>query len=136
MAVKSGAVAVDGLRELRRFLRQLPDDVGKDGLKKIHDKVAEPVERSAVTKVPRRSGDLAASIRRAKGSATKAQVRAGKARVPYAGPIHFGWPARNIRAQPFLTDALADKRTVVLDMYTDELDRFIGQMMRVYQLNK
>ena len=25
--------------------------------------------------------------------------------MPYAGPIHWGWPAHHIEAQPFLSDA-------------------------------
>lgn len=142
MAVKQGAVTVEGLNELRRFIRRFPDDLSKDGLKRIHDKVAEPVESEAKSRVPRRSGRLAGSIRRAKGSTKAATVRAGRASVPYAGPIHFGWPNRRvvwgkqtdgpvpIRAQPFLTDALDAKREVVFDMYEDELDKFIGVLMR------
>lgn len=127
-------VRVEGLRELRRFLAKAGDDVGKDGLKKIHDKVGEPVEREATIRVPRRSGRLAGSIRRAKASTTKATVRAGKKSVPYAGPIHFGWPARNIAPQPFLTDALASKHDDVIDLYADELDRFVGLLMTRYKL--
>lgn len=52
---------------------------------------------------PRSGGRLKKSIR--PGATTKAGiVKAGSAsRVPYAGPIHWGWPARNIRPQPFLT---------------------------------
>lgn len=122
-------VTVDGLREFRRFLRQLPDDLTAGGLEQIHRKVAEPVRRESLSRVPRRSGTLADSIRVAERSKTKAVIRAGKKRVPYAGPIHFGWPARNIAAQPFLTDALADRRQEVADIYTDELDRFIAWAM-------
>lgn len=137
-----GTVTVEGLRELRLFLRKFPDDLSKDGLKKIHDKVGEPVESEAKLRVPRRSGRLAGSIRRSKGSTTKAVVRAGRKSVPYAGPIHFGWPNRRvvfgkptdapapIAAQPFLTDALSSKREVVFTMYQDELEKFIAALMR------
>ena len=127
-------VIVDGLREVRRFLAKAGDDVAKDGLKKIHQKVAEPVRDEAIQKVPRRSGDLQATIREAKASATRATVRAGKKAVPYAGPIHFGWRAHNIAPQPFLTDALESKREVVADIYTDELESFIGWLMTKYNL--
>jgi len=55
---------------------------------------------------PTLSGRLAASMRAGRGK-TKAVVRAGYAsRVPYAGVIHYGWPARNIGPHPFLTDSL------------------------------
>ena len=55
---------------------------------------------------------------------------AGRKAVPYAGPIHFGWPARNIEPQPFLYDALDDKADEVAHLYglgievlVDKLDR-------------
>lgn len=139
-------VYVDGLRELRRFLNKAGDDIAKDGLKQIHDKVAEPVETTAKAIAPRKSGNLAGSIRRAKGSSTRAVVRAGGARVPYAGPIHWGWPNRRmvwgkltsvpvpIASQPFLTDALEANQQQVADIYTDELARFIGYLMNKYGL--
>jgi hypothetical protein len=114
---------------LRSFLRRLPDKTESDGLKQIHSKVARPVERQAKIVVPKRTGALAASIRRAKGSTKAATVRAGGARVPYAGPIHFGWKKHGISPQPFLSDALDDRHEQVLDMYQYELDRFIGQLM-------
>jgi hypothetical protein len=40
------------------------------------------------------------------GTQTAAIVRAGRAAVPYAGPIHWGWRARHIKAQPWLYDAI------------------------------
>ena len=42
---------------------------------------------------------------RASRLAKGVRVSVGRATVPYAGAIHWGWPARNISAQPFLTDA-------------------------------
>ena len=147
MVAKGGAVHVDGLRELRRFLKQLPGDVEKDGLKKIHDKVAEPVEAMAKQIAPRQSGYLAASIRRAKGSATRAVVRAGNSSVPYAGVQEWGWPNRRvvfgkttsapapIAEHAYLRRALEARREKVLNIYTDELDRFIGYLMAKYNLH-
>jgi hypothetical protein len=57
---------------------------------------------------------------------TKAVVRAGGARVPYAGVIHFGWPAHRIAPNPFLAESLQRKRPEVLD----ELDRGIEELLR------
>ena len=48
-------------------------------------------------------------------------VRAGFARVPYAGPIHFGWRKRNIQPQPFLYEALDKRRNEVFDRYNKEV---------------
>lgn len=146
MAVNRQAVRVDGLRELRRFVRQLPDDVGKDGLKKIHDRVGEPVEDTAKQLVPRRTGRLAGSIRRAKGSTTRATVRAGRKSIPYAGVVEFGWPNRRVvfgkrtdspaplAERSFLREALDRRSDQVFDLYESELDRFIGYLMSRYDL--
>ena len=51
------------------------------------------------------TGKLSGSLRAGKGK-TKAVVRAGGARAPYAGVVHYGWPARNIAPNPFITNAL------------------------------
>jgi hypothetical protein len=56
---------------------------------------------------------------RAAGAQTRASVKAGFKRVPYAGVIHFGWPARGILPRPFLYDALDARRDEVMDAYTD-----------------
>jgi hypothetical protein len=75
---------------------------------------------------PIRSGKLAASIRPG-AAATKATVRAGAAQLPYAGPIHYGWPARHIRPNPFLIDALAGKRGQAINLLEQELDNLLKQ---------
>ena len=62
--------------------------------------------------IPIRTGRLDTNVRSGRGK-TKAVVRAGGARVPYAGVIHYGDPARGIRAQPFLTDALQARHAQV-----------------------
>jgi hypothetical protein len=49
-------------------------------------------------------------------------VSAGRSRtVPYAGPIHYGWPARNIESQPFLLDAMGAKEGEVIRQYQDHI---------------
>lgn len=59
------------------------------------------------------SGTLAGTIRAGRGK-TKAVVRAGGARAPYAGVVHYGWPARDIAPQPFLTEAIQSERSDIL----------------------
>ena len=61
---------------------------------------------------PVRTGRTAATTRAGHGK-TKAVVRSGGARTPGAGVTHYGWPARNIRAQPWLTDALHARQGAV-----------------------
>ena len=108
-------VSVEGARELRKALKTVGDEA-KAGLKETNVEVAEIVARAAVTRVPTQSGALRETIRAA-GAQTRASVKAGFKKVPYAGPIHFGWPARNIAPQPFLYDALDARRGEVVDAY-------------------
>jgi hypothetical protein len=112
-------VSVEGARELRKALKTVGDEA-KAGLKDVNLEVAEIVARAAVTKVPSRSGALRETVRAA-GAQTRASVKAGYKKVPYAGVIHFGdpRPGRGIAPQPFLYDALDARRDEVMDAYTD-----------------
>ncbi|GAA0898703.1 hypothetical protein GCM10009551_107070 [Nocardiopsis tropica] len=58
-------------------------------------------------------------------------VRAGRASVPYAGPIHWGWEARGIRAQPFLSDAARSSEAAWLQVYDAHIDRIIDNIRGV-----
>ncbi|WP_395153723.1 HK97 gp10 family phage protein [Ilumatobacter sp.] len=116
------SIEVEGARQLKRALRQI--EGGTSDLKEIHAKAAKIVEDAAVPLVPRRTGRLAASVR-SSGIASGGVVRAGFAKVPYAGPIHFGWPKRNISPQPFLYDALDQRRGEVIGVYEDNVKKLI-----------
>jgi hypothetical protein len=98
-------VRVDGLRKtISRLNKAGADAEDMKGL--MHD-LGEIVVKGA--DVPHgATGALAGSIRAGRGK-TKAVVRAGGAKAPYAGVVHYGWPARNIKPQPFLTDALKSR---------------------------
>lgn len=96
------SVKVEGLNKLTRALVQLGVDV--DDLKDAMAKIADEGAQVASSLAPRRSGALAGTIRGNRAKA-KAVVTAGKARVKYAGPINYGWPARHIRADKFMQQA-------------------------------
>jgi hypothetical protein len=96
----------------------------KGRLRVLNLEAAEVVKQKADGLVPRRTGKLARSVRAA-ASQKSARVRAGYQRVPYAGPIHFGWPARGIRPNPFLYDALDARRGQVVEVYERGIDRLI-----------
>lgn len=120
---RQGKQDVEGLRELQRDLRKL-GDATKMEMKATHLEAANIVADDAAKKAPVRTGRLRASI---KGSAvmTGGRVRIGYGGGPaslYAGPIHFGWPARRIRPQPFVYDALDPKRPEVLRLYEQRMD--------------
>ena len=114
MVRNTQSIKIRGAKELRRELRKMGDDM--QDLKELNLTVATMVAERAKDIVPRRTGNLADTIRPA-GTKTAGRVRAGFKRVPYAGVIHFGFPARGIKPQPFLYDALDQRRGEVFDAY-------------------
>lgn len=114
----SGGVRVEGLNRLVRELQGLGLEL--DDLKDAFAEIARKGAETASSFAPKRTGALAASIRgnRAKN---KAVVAAGKARVRYAGPINYGWPARNIRASSFLQRTDLYLRPWAVDMLDEAL---------------
>ena len=95
-------------------------------LRKVYRDAAQTVATAARPKVPQRSGKLAKTVK-ARSSTKRGWVTAGGAGVPYAGPIHFGWPSRPnamkewrggpIAPNPFLYDALDERRGEVEDAF-------------------
>lgn len=122
-------VEVKGAKELRKQLKAAGDDLGD--LKATHKKIAQIVEFDALQLAPVVTGGLVGSIR-ASGTQTSAIVRAGRKSVPYAGPIHWGWPARNITAQPFLVDAQEAKYEDWMGEYTELVDRALNKVAGDY----
>ena len=119
-------VEVDGLNKLRRAVVKL-DDAAKQDFKQAGYMAAMVIVEEAKRLVPYRTGALADSIRAGK-VVSGGKVYAGRARVPYAGPIHFGWANRNIRPNPFLYDA-ADKRV------NEVMDAYIAQVYEIWNRN-
>ena len=111
-------IEIDGGPRLRKAFRSAGDDLSD--LKELNKKVADIVAGQAKSEVPIRTGRLKDTIRGA-GTKTQGVVRAGYARIPYAGPIHFGWRKRNIQPQPFLYEALDKRRNEVFDRYNKEV---------------
>lgn len=115
---------VEGARELRKALKRVEGGVAD--LKAVHAEAAKIVETDAKRIVPKRTGRLEGSIR-SSGQASQGVVRAGRASLPYAGVIHFGWPAHNISPQPFLYDAVDARHDEVIDTYRDRVNQLIKQ---------
>lgn len=123
-------VKVEGLDEIRerigrienRETKQMLAGAYKDGLEIIADRARELA--------PRRSGDLAGSIRTVGGTQKTGRVFAGSAKVPYAGPIHWGWPRRNIEPQPFLSEAVGDTLPQVRDIFGGRMREILDQIDR------
>lgn len=93
MASKQAVVQIQGARELRRQLNRLDRELTSAGMKRVHMAVADLVVKEAVKVAPRRTGRLAGDIR-AQATTRSAIGAVGRTSVPYAGPIHWGWPSR------------------------------------------
>lgn len=98
-------------------------------LKDSNAKVAQFVAATARVRAPKRSGRLAATIRgnRAAGRAT---VAVGGVLTPYARPIHWGWPARGIAAQPFVSEAAQETEPVWVGIYRAEVQELANRVER------
>lgn len=95
-------VTLVGGNTLRRTLLDAGHDVKE--WKSINKGAAEIAAEATRTAAPKRSWALARSIRA--GATQRAGiVRVGGKKVPYANPIHWGWKARNIKANPFASRA-------------------------------
>ncbi len=94
-----------------------------EDMKSLMHTIGEVVLGAA--KPPEASGKLAGTLRAGRGK-TKAVVRAGGARAPYAGVIYYGWPAHHIAAQPFLSTAIQQTRPQILS----ELQDGLGDILR------
>lgn len=119
------AMEVEGARQLRRTLKRAGADLAD--LKAAHADVAALVASRARPRAPRRTGALDATTR-SSGTQAAAIVRAGTAGVPYAGPIHWGWPARGITAQPWIADTAADTEDAWARTYLRALEHIIDQV--------
>lgn len=102
MARVSGGIKVDGLNSVVRALLAMGLEV--DDLKGAFAPIAEEGARIAARYAPKLTGTLAGDVRgnRARSSA---HVAAGRASVPYAGPINYGWAKHNITASGFMQKA-------------------------------
>jgi HK97 gp10 family phage protein len=117
-------IRVEGLKEAVKKLNRLgvEDQDLKAGFKKAGNVVVD----ESRTLVPVLSGKLLNSIR-ASNTKNKSIVRAGGARIPYAGVIHWGG-YHDIEATHFLTEALDNKRAQVLTAIEEELDALIKRL--------
>jgi hypothetical protein len=134
---KKPGVKVADLNKLTRKLKQYEGAV--EDLKAAHKSAADLVAAAARPLVPRRTGTLAGTLRTS-GTTRGGRVAAGRKSVPYAGPVHFGWPSRPnpakgwrggpIRPNPFIYDALDRRRAEV----EGQFERYLLEVQKRYNL--
>lgn len=113
------------MARLRKTLRQA--GLSLADLKTANAKAAAIVADAGRASAPRKTGRLAASVRgnRAVG---RAVVSAGNARVPYALPVHWGWPKHGIAAQPWLSEAAVSTESQWLPAYEEDIRQIVSQV--------
>lgn len=121
-------VKLQGAKKLRSTLKAAGLDM-KD-LSALNRQAAQTVLPVAKSLAPTGSpvnGHIKTTIR--VGATQKAGViRAGTNTRPYAGPIHWGWPARNITAQPWIADAAKQTEGRWVDIYWRDLIKTINKV--------
>lgn len=118
----TGGVSIDGLTQLVSSLDRASEELVD--FTEPHRDAMRVLVSAAVPNTPRRSGALAAGHRIDATPTTGAVVND---RV-YAGPIHWGWPARGIRAQSWLTDTATRLESKLIKPYEDHVDSVVGRI--------
>jgi hypothetical protein len=119
-------IEVQGVKVIQRQLRRMDDGTVQE-LKRVYFLSANLVAKYAEPRIPRRTGNLASTMRVTASKAGGWVKLGGKRTAPYAGPIHFGWPNRPnlakdwyggpIRPNPFLYSALDERREEVNEAF-------------------
>lgn len=126
MGVAGGTVKVEGLNKTLTALQRF--GVEAQDLKDTMSEISAEGARLASSFAPKRSGNLASTVRGNKAKA-KAIVIAGRARVPYAGAINYGWPKRGIKPSLFMQRAdaaLAPRAVQMLEAGLDKAVKKVG----------
>lgn len=114
-----------GLTRLARTLRQAGADM--TDLKRAYRRMADAVKPEVSQAAPRKSGRLARSVR---SSATQkgGVVRAGRASIPYAGVINYGWPGHNITGRHYMETGLDRAQDEVEDLFAQAIQQALDQI--------
>jgi hypothetical protein len=117
---------VEGGARLQRAFRHMAD--GLADMAPTHDAAVAPVLASARQAVPILTGALLDTLHVDPDDDGSAVI-AGSPTVPYAAVINYGWPDRNIEAQPYLDEA-PTYQDVVAAVYDSRVDDLIREFDR------
>jgi hypothetical protein len=123
-------IQIEGLRELRKAIREAGDKELQKALRLANKAAATVVVADASPSIPVLTGRLKKSAR-ALGSQRSGRAVMGGARLPYAPPIHWGWPRHNIARRPVLLASLLSKRPAIRTTYDKALDA-VRQRLRSF----
>lgn len=128
MAKDFVGVKVVGLSALQKDIKRFDPELQKELKKEAKEALSGIVKPVAERLAPKVSGTLAGNIR-VLSAATRASLAVGsKARVPYAGPIHWGWKRRGIAPNPFLQTAAYDSTEKIERAYFKTVDTLLNRV--------
>jgi phage gpG-like protein len=117
-------ITIKGVKQVTDTLTKLGKDLESNI--ELNKELSTTLSQKASAMAPRLTGALASSVQ-GNPSAEKAQILAGSAAVPYAGVIEYGWPDRNIDAQPYLNPAVNDNMGYIIEKYNESIKKAIKQ---------
>lgn len=121
-------VSIQGIDQAEKAIKSLAKELENNLT--LNKELSTTLAQKASAIAPRLTGALASSVQ-GNPSEKKAQILAGSAAVPYAGVIEYGWPAKNIKAQPYLRAAVNQNMEYIVEKYNES----IRENIRKYNLN-
>jgi hypothetical protein len=115
-------ISIQGVKEVKDTLDKLGRDLESNI--ELNKELSTTLSQKASALAPRLTGALASSVQ-GNPSAEKAQILAGSAAVPYAGVQEYGWPEKNIKAQPYLRPAVHNNMGYIIEKYNESIQKAI-----------
>ncbi|MFN7583756.1 MAG: hypothetical protein ACK5P0_00190 [bacterium] len=115
-------ITITGVKEVIDTLNKLGKDLESN--EELNKELSSTLSQKASAMAPRLTGALASSVK-GNPSAEKAQILAGSAAVPYAGVQEYGWPEKNINAQPYLRPAVHNNMGYIIEKYNESIQKAI-----------
>jgi hypothetical protein len=115
-------ITITGINEVKNTLNKLADDLESNI--ELNKELSMTLAQKASAMAPRLTGALASSVK-GNPSTEKAQIMAGSQAVVYAGVQEYGWPEKNIQAQPYLRPAVYNNLGYIIEKYNDSIQERI-----------
>lgn len=127
-----GVIRVDGVKNLRRTLKAAGADMNDfTVINRAAAAIVQPLAASRAPRGPDEGGHISQTVRIG-ATRTAGIIRVGNnTRFRYGGPIHWGWPARNIAPNPWVTEAAQDTEPQWIEKYVVGLDKIVSQVKGV-----
>jgi len=117
-------IRITGVQQVKDTLNKLGDAIKSN--EELNKELSTTLAPKASAMAPRLTGALASSVK-GNPSAEKAQILAGSNAVVYAGVQEYGWPEKNIKAQPYLRPAVYNNLGYIIEKYNESIEKRIKQ---------